>query len=420
MNFLIKLSGSIACYKTGDLISRLMKAGHQVQTVTSAGAEKFIGAATLEGLTGRPNLGDLWKTKDPMAHIRLPEWADAVVLCPASANTINKIAHGIGDDLLTTLFLAHDFSKPYYLAPAMNPRMLTHPSTIASLERLRSWGIHIFPTGEGQLACGDFGHGKLLDPESLFKELVRLKPTPPPEADHPGRKNPVRHILITAGGTEEPIDSVRVLSNLSSGKTGSFLADHFAGRHASVTLLRSHRGKPATDPSVKQLSFQSSADLEALLKEELATGKYDMVVHLAAISDFTVAGPHRSGGVKSGRGLPEKLSSDTPVEITLVPTPKLLPLLKKWAPADKTPIVAGFKLTDTLDKLEEDAPILSLMKTGEVDAVVHNAKESINSDKDTHPCHIHLPGGDFKKVNSKRELAEALFTLSHRKQLNPV
>jgi phosphopantothenoylcysteine decarboxylase/phosphopantothenate--cysteine ligase len=396
MNILFKMTGSIACYKACDLISRFVKAGHSVQTVTTSSAEKFIGPATLEGLTGRANLSDLWETGDQMAHIRLPEWADVVLLCPATANSINRLASGVGDDLVSTLFLAHDFNKPYFIAPAMNPRMMSHPATAASLIKLEKMGVTLLPTEEGRLACGDFGHGKLLDPEAIFEIVLRQ--------NHSMEKVP--KVLVTAGGTEEPIDSVRVLSNLSSGKTGAFLADFFSSRGAEVTLLRSLRAVSPTHPRIRQQSFQSVAELEELLKKECAMGRYDCVVHLAAVSDFSVELPANAQETGS-----QKISSDSPVELRLVPTPKLLPNIKGWAPADHPPLVVGFKLTDRLDDTKSN-PALALYQTHGVDAVVHNARESINAEGELHPCRLYLPDEEIRLTQTKDELAAALWELA--------
>ncbi len=400
MNILFQLSGSIACYKACEVISRLLKAGHTVQTATTRNAEKFVGAATLEGLTGRRNLSDLWQTGDQMSHIRLPEWADAVVLCPASANTINKLAHGLADDLVSTLFQAHDFTKPYYVAPAMNPRMLSHPATEAGLKRLESWGVRILPTGEGRLACGDFGFGKLLEPEEIFKVITEAKPAP---STGVGLK-----ILVTAGGTEEPIDSVRVLTNLSSGKTGAALADVFARHGADVTLLRSYRAAEPAWKSIRQRTFRTVDDLDALLREELATSPHDAVIHLAAVSDFRLASAKQAGHPADPSGL-IKLDSDVPLELSLVPGPKLLPQLKAWATASPTPpVIVGFKLTDALDPDNAANPARAMIRSDAVDAVVHNARDAIDASGTEHRSHLYFSNRDPIETGTKGELAAAL------------
>jgi len=165
---LLKITGSIAAYKTGTLISKLIQEGCEVQTVATKSALGFIGPGTLEGLTGNPVLSDVFETGRMMDHIRLTKWADITVLAPASANTLNQMAAGIGDSSVTALFLAHDWAKPYVIAPAMNTKMLNHPATKRSLKTLQKWGAHILPTASGYLACGDEGKGKMIEPNIIF------------------------------------------------------------------------------------------------------------------------------------------------------------------------------------------------------------------------------------------------------------
>ena len=156
---LFKLSGSIAAFKSAQLISQLVQEGHEVQTVVTSSALRFIGDATLEGLSGRPVMSDMYESGNMMSHINLIKWADFVICAPATANTINKMAAGDGSTLVTALFLAHDFAKPYFIAPAMNTKMLGHPATQKSLAKLENWGATILGTGSGALACGDEGQG---------------------------------------------------------------------------------------------------------------------------------------------------------------------------------------------------------------------------------------------------------------------
>jgi phosphopantothenoylcysteine synthetase/decarboxylase len=170
---LFQLSGSISAFKACAVISTLVKAGHEVQIAVSDSALKFIGEATLEGLTGRAVLKGTFEPGQMMGHIHHVRWADFLVLCPASANTLNQLANGTGDSLLSTLFLAHDFKKPYLVFPAMNTTMYAHPATQASMEKLKSWGVTVFDTGRGNLACGEYGEGRLLEPEQIYKHVEK-------------------------------------------------------------------------------------------------------------------------------------------------------------------------------------------------------------------------------------------------------
>jgi len=193
---LFKITGSIAAYKSAYLISKLVQNGFEVKVVATDYALKFIGKATLEGLTGNKVFTDSFEEGEMMSHINLNKWADLTIICPATANTINKLAVGIADNLLTSLFLAHDRTKPYLIAPAMNTLMYEHPATQASLKKLKEWGAQILPTSEGYLACGDTGKGKLLEPDVIYEYILSaLKKN----ETHEKRK---LKILITSGGTK--------------------------------------------------------------------------------------------------------------------------------------------------------------------------------------------------------------------------
>lgn len=171
MNILFALSGSIACYKACPVLSRLVQDGHTLQCVATDSALQFIGPATLEGLSGRPLLTDTFAPGRWMEHIELNRWADLTLLCPATANRLNKMASGVADDLLGNLWLTHDFRKPFLVAPAMNTRMWTHPITQHSLEKLTQLGLIVLAPSSGNLACGDIGEGRLMEPEAILTAL---------------------------------------------------------------------------------------------------------------------------------------------------------------------------------------------------------------------------------------------------------
>jgi phosphopantothenoylcysteine synthetase/decarboxylase len=173
MNILFQLSGSIACYKACTVISKLAQVGHTVQCVASESALKFIGAATLEGLSGRALLTDTFAPGRWMEHIELNRWAELSVLCPATANRLNKMASGVADDLLGNLWLTHDFSKPLVIAPAMNTRMWTHPLTQESVQKLESLGVTILRPEAGNLACGAVGEGRLMEPDDILRVILK-------------------------------------------------------------------------------------------------------------------------------------------------------------------------------------------------------------------------------------------------------
>jgi len=170
---LFSLTGSIACYKACQVISSLVQEGCEVQTVCTPAALQFVGPSTLEGLTRRPVYTDMFEKKTALEHVELAQWADLSIICPASANTINKLAAGIADNAVTTLFLAHDLSKPCLVAPAMNQAMVRHPATQKALRTLKSWKVQVLAVGTGRLACADQGPGRLLEPEEILAEVRR-------------------------------------------------------------------------------------------------------------------------------------------------------------------------------------------------------------------------------------------------------
>ena len=282
-NILFKISGSIAAYKSADLISQLVKEGNEVQVVTTNSAKQFIGSATLEGLTGNPILSDLYNTGTMMAHIDYIKWADLTIFAPATANIINSMACGLANDLALSMFLAHDWKKPYIVAPAMNSKMLSHPATKKSIRILKDWGVIFLPTSEGVLACGDYGKGKMLEPKKI-KEYLSLY------LKNLNKKS----VLITSGGTQEHIDAVRVFTNISTGHTASEIANQFQLLGWDVTYLY---GENSLLPkkSYKNIPFSSALNLNNLLKKHLSTHHFDAIIHLAAISDYKPISIYKNG-----------------------------------------------------------------------------------------------------------------------------
>lgn len=169
---LFGLTGSIACYKSCSIISRLVQNDVDVKVACSPSAWQFIGASTLEGLSHRKVYSDIFESSDSIEHVDLVDWYNLAIVCPATGNTINKLAAGIADEPISCQFLAHDFAKPYIVAPAMNVRMFKHPQTQESLEKLRSWGVRVLDTDTGYQACGTEGEGRLLDPDVIYSIIM--------------------------------------------------------------------------------------------------------------------------------------------------------------------------------------------------------------------------------------------------------
>lgn len=358
-NILIILTGSIACYKACALISKLKQQGHSLKVVLSPSSLEFIGKSSIEGLTGEAPITDMYSVGHVMDHINLARWADLVLVAPATANYINKIAHGLGDDLLTTLFLAHDFQKPFLIAPAMNTKMYLHPTTQESLLKLKKMGIEILETASGVLACGEIGSGRLLEPDLIIAELNKFLSLDSGLIQSPIVKTsvPPVKILITAGGTVEPIDDVRTITNKSSGQTAARIADSLIESGFEVTFLHSLQSLKPQNPCT-QISFETFNDLKSALEWQLTSCFYNIVIHAAAVSDYSVA-PY------SG-----KISSDAAeLTLTLKRNPKLINTVKKLSPSSK---LMGFKLTSTLDETTILQKVSALFESANCDWVIQN------------------------------------------------
>ncbi len=224
----VGVTGGIAAYKACELVSALRKAGAEVRVVLTRNAARFVGPLSFAALSDAPVYQDMWAERDEIGHIALADFAEVVIIAPATANIIGKYAHGIADDLLSTALLA--FTCPVIIAPAMNTRMLTSPPVQANLRMLAERGVRIVEPAEGRLACGDEGAGRLPDTETLLAAVA--------EALSP-RGLPLEgvRVLVTAGPTREPLDPVRFISNPSTGRMGYALAAEAARRGARVTLV---------------------------------------------------------------------------------------------------------------------------------------------------------------------------------------
>jgi phosphopantothenoylcysteine decarboxylase/phosphopantothenate--cysteine ligase len=357
-NLLFIFTGSIAGYKACEAVSRLVQRGHRVRCVATAAALRFIGPATLEGLTGSPVLSDLFEPGRSLDHISLTRWADAVLVCPATANTLNRLAAGLADDLPGALFLAHDRAKPWLIAPAMNPAMWSHPATVAAVGQLRRWGVQLVPVGQGRTACGEEGEGRLAEPEVIVAAIETA-------LARPARK---RRVLVTSGGTAEPVDGVRVLTNSSTGATGAAIADQLAAAGHEVVLLRAHTAARATGPCGEE-TFGNFVELESALARLLGSARFDTVIHAAAVSDYGVDSMIVAGGVVPA-GSQGKIESDGAPLLRLRPHPKLVDRLRRLS--DRPLTVVAFKLTHGADGSQADAAVRRLLARSGADFVVHN------------------------------------------------
>ncbi|AOS44778.1 Coenzyme A biosynthesis bifunctional protein CoaBC [Lacunisphaera limnophila] len=359
-NLLVIFTGSIAAYKGCEVVSRLVQCGHRVRCVATASALKFIGPATLEGLTGAPVLSDAFAPGVALEHIALTRWADAVLVCPATANTLNRFAAGLADDLAGALFLAHDRAKPWLVAPAMNPAMWAHPATVAGVARLRGWGVRFIDPEAGRTACGENGEGRLAEPETIVAAVEGA-------LAKPARK---LRVLVTAGGTVEPVDGVRVLTNTSTGATGAMIATQLARAGHEVVLLRA-QGAVAADGPCREETFVTFTQLQTWLHRLLAAEAFDAVIHAAAVSDYgvdMVVMAEGSAPVAAAAG--GKLASGGAPVLKLRSNPRLVDGLRGLSRAPFT--LVAFKLTHGAECSQVSEAVRRLFAHSGADYVVHN------------------------------------------------
>src|SRR6478736_3459301 len=357
-NLLFIFTGSIAAYKACEVVSQLVQRGHRVRCVATQSALQLIGPATLEGLTGSAVLTGVFEPGHALEHINLTRWADAVLVCPATAGTLNRLAAGLADDLPGALFLAADRAKPWLFAPAMNPAMWAHPATQASVAKLQSWGARFVAVGEGRTACGETGEGRLAEPDEILAALEAALAQP---------RQRLR-VLVTAGGTAEPVDGVRVLTNTSTGATGAGIATHLARRGHEVVLLRARTALPADGPC-REETFVTFAELDDALRRLLGTGRFDAVIHAAAVNDYGVDSIISADGVVSA-GVSGKIESGRVPLLRLHPHPKLVDGLRSLSPQPFT--LVAFKLTHGADAAQAEAAVRSLFAHSGADYIVHN------------------------------------------------
>ena len=367
---LLIVGGGIAAYKAAELIRLLRKEGHGVTPVLTAGGEHFVTPMTLAALAESPVYTSLWDLKDEaeMGHIQLSRAADLVLVCPATADLIARMASGQANDLAATLLLATD--KPVVIAPAMNVRMWQHAATQRNVQRLREDGITVLEPDEGPMACGEFGPGRLPEPVDILERIGKILPeisrgggpakpveesfgagtTPPPSSGwspspaNAGEELKGKHILVTAGPTHEPIDPVRVIANRSSGKQGFAIAAAAAEAGARVTLIAGPVSLP-TPGGVARIDVETAQQMADAV---LAALPADVAILVAAVADWRA------------EASPSKLKkSDGPPELRFSPNPDILATLGEHP--DRPRLLVGF--------------------AAETDDVVANAKAKLASKK---------------------------------------
>jgi phosphopantothenoylcysteine decarboxylase/phosphopantothenate--cysteine ligase len=383
---LLGVTGGIAAYKSPEIVRRARERGSQVQVAMTAGGRRFITDLTLQAVSGCPVRTELLdpEAEAGMGHIELARWPDVILVAPASANFLARLAHGFADDLLTTLCLATD--RPLVVAPAMNRLMWSNPATAHNLALLRERGATVLGPGSGSQACGETGAGRMLEPGEILDGLEMLwRPESGPLAG--------RRVLITAGPTREALDPVRYLSNRSSGRMGYAVAGAAAAAGARVTLI-SGPVAIAPPPGVEHVAVESAQQMhEAVMRR---AGGCDVFVASAAVADYRPADPPDRKMKKSGEA----------VQLRLLPNPDIV---SEVAALSGGPFTVGFAaethnlLDYARDKLERKR----------LDMIAANSvADGQGFDREDNELQVLWPGGGrLLERAPKQRLAEQLIDL---------
>lgn len=326
-HIVLGITGSIAAYKACQLIRLFVKAGAEVQVVITPAGKEFITPVTLSALSSNPVISEFFAQRDGSwhSHVDLGQWADVMVIAPATASSIGKMANGIADNMLITTYLS--MKAPVFVAPAMDLDMFAHPSTQQNLDRLRSFGNHIIEPASGELASHLVGKGRMEEPEVIFDHIARF---------FAQQEGPKRRVLITAGPTYEKIDPVRFIGNYSSGKMGYALAEECAKRGWEVELVSGPTKLEVKHPNIRRTDVESAAEMY-----EATTALFpscNAAIMCAAVADFTV---DAVAAEKIKRG-------ESGLELNLVPTRDIAAALGAQKRADQR--LVGFAL-ETVNEL---------------------------------------------------------------------
>lgn len=345
-HIVLGITGSIAAYKACQLIRLFVKAGAEVQVVITPAGKEFITPVTLSALSSNPVISEFFAQRDGSwhSHVDLGQWADVMVIAPATASSIGKMANGIADNMLITTYLS--MKAPVFVAPAMDLDMFAHPSTQQNLDRLRSFGNHIIEPASGELASHLVGKGRMEEPEVIFDHIARF---------FAQQQGPKRRVLITAGPTYEKIDPVRFIGNYSSGKMGYALAEECAKRGWEVELVSGPTKLEVKHPNIRRTDVESAAEMY-----EATTALFpscDAAIMCAAVADFTV---DAVAAEKIKRG-------ESGLELNLVPTRDIAAALGAQKRADQR--LVGF----ALETVNELAHAQEKLRRKQLDFIVLNS-----------------------------------------------
>jgi phosphopantothenoylcysteine decarboxylase/phosphopantothenate--cysteine ligase len=385
MDIVLGVSGSVAAYRSADLARELMRAGHSVRVCLTDAAQRFVTPALFEALTGNPCLLDTFEEPDRgrMAHIDWARRAAVLLVAPATANTLNRLASGIGDDMLTTIALAT--SAPLVVAPAMNPHMYSSEATRTALQTLAARGAIVVEPTEGDVACGEYGQGKLASIATIVSSVEAVL----------RRSNALKgkKVLVTSGPTQEPVDSVRFLSNRSSGKMGIAIARAALLMGAEVTLVTGPTSVPVPIDATSVRVRTAQEMLEAALEHSEGA---DLIIGAAAVADYRPAHPVEG----------KLRRSDAAMNLELVPNPDIIAKLAAHRPAAR---VVGFA-AEPGTELEE--AIQKLSRKGLFAIAVNDVSDaSIGFDSDENELTLVLSDGSTQNSDRQSKLACALWLL---------
>jgi phosphopantothenoylcysteine decarboxylase / phosphopantothenate---cysteine ligase len=374
LRILLGVTGGIAAYKSADLTRRFKERNAEVQVVMTAGAQQFVAPLTFQALSGRPVRTDLWDSsaEAAMGHIELARWPTHIVIAPASADFLARLAHGLADDLLTTLCLATD--APITVVPAMNRLMWANAAMQANVATLRKRGIAILGPGSGEQACGETGPGRMLEPLEIIESVFAA--TTPGTGSLQGRK-----VVVTAGPTREGIDPVRFITNRSSGKMGFAVAEAARNAGANVVLVSGPVNVP-TPWGVERINVETAEQMLHAVHAQLADT--DVFIGAAAVSDY-----------RALEIAPEKIKKTSDqISLPLTRTPDILATVAAGTPR---PFVVGFAAET--QNVERNA--LSKLEKKKLDMIAANqVGEGLAFACDDNALTIYWPGG-------QRELARA-------------
>ncbi|MDY7223056.1 bifunctional phosphopantothenoylcysteine decarboxylase/phosphopantothenate--cysteine ligase CoaBC [Halalkalibacterium halodurans] len=382
------VSGGIAAFKSAAFASKLVQAGAEVKIVMTEGAKKFVTPLTFQALTRHPVYDDTFSEPDPseIAHIQLADWADVIIIAPATANLIGKLANGVADDMLSTMLLAT--KAPIYLAPAMNVNMYEHPAVQRNMQQLAKDGYRLLEPGAGYLACGWIGKGRMPEPEDLLK-TIEVHFTPP-SSSLAGKK-----IVITAGPTQETIDPIRFFTNRSSGKMGYALAKAARDFGGNVTLISGPTSLEKPD-GVSVVNVKSAQDMyEAVLAE---FSDADVVIKTAAVADYRPRVVHEQK-VK-------KKDGDWVIELE-----RTVDILKTLGEKKESQFLVGF----AAESQEVETYAQKKLKEKNADMIVANnvTEEGAGFQTDTNRVTVYFKQGDVKPLPlmTKDEVAHRLIMM---------